>query len=472
MNTIVSDPIVSSTGQPLPLMSTHAQNLEDVMIRRALQEVSSGFYIDIGAHDPEIDSVTKWFYDQGWRGINVEPSPCFHEKLAQSRPGDENLAVCIGGFNGEVEFSVIGETGLSTAMPETAAVAMKAVQIAGEVIRVPCWTLDTLLERVDPQTAIDFLKIDVEGSETAILVNSRFVRRPRLLVVEALAPCTLEPSWEDWDPHLLRSGFEFVWFDGLNRYYLDEAESWRKRYFGLPPCFLDNFRFQAMLKLQETSVELQNVRSESETQRLRLAETERSCQELEQTRVGQEVQLAAMSHRLVDAEQQLEQAAQRMTVLESRFAGCQQQLAAAGEELETLQKQREQFATLLIERDTAWETLRETQGRLVEEEGRRFADSLELDARRLELAAVKKKLMEHQLALTAESAALSERDAELTHLRETSHCLAERVAALENTQARLEAQCAQLLRHRDELLASKSWRWTAPVRIAARAFQR
>jgi hypothetical protein len=41
---------------------SYAQNFEDVMLWRALQHVERGFYIDVGANDPTIDSVTKAFY--------------------------------------------------------------------------------------------------------------------------------------------------------------------------------------------------------------------------------------------------------------------------------------------------------------------------------------------------------------------------------------------------------------------------
>ncbi len=39
-----------------------AQNAEDVMLWRALGHVRAGFYIDVGAQDPELDSVTHAFY--------------------------------------------------------------------------------------------------------------------------------------------------------------------------------------------------------------------------------------------------------------------------------------------------------------------------------------------------------------------------------------------------------------------------
>ena len=55
-----------------------------------------GFYIDVGANHPRIDSVTLAFYERGWRGINIEPLPHLHRELEQERPEDLNLNLAIG----------------------------------------------------------------------------------------------------------------------------------------------------------------------------------------------------------------------------------------------------------------------------------------------------------------------------------------------------------------------------------------
>ena len=63
-----------------------AQNFEDVILWRVLKDVLSGFYIDVGANDPVIDSVSYAFYQRGWRGIHVEPMPVYAEKIRAARP--------------------------------------------------------------------------------------------------------------------------------------------------------------------------------------------------------------------------------------------------------------------------------------------------------------------------------------------------------------------------------------------------
>lgn len=60
---------------------SYAQNYEDVMLWRALKAIPAGFYIDIGANDPDVESVTRLFYDAGWRGVNVEPVQAHYQDL-------------------------------------------------------------------------------------------------------------------------------------------------------------------------------------------------------------------------------------------------------------------------------------------------------------------------------------------------------------------------------------------------------
>src|ERR1700682_4874412 len=79
----------------MPFIS-HAQNYEDVILWRALHDVEQGFYVDVGAADPEEYSVTHAFYERGWSGINVEPLDEYFEKLVQARPNDKNLKVAVG----------------------------------------------------------------------------------------------------------------------------------------------------------------------------------------------------------------------------------------------------------------------------------------------------------------------------------------------------------------------------------------
>ncbi len=86
---------------------SYAQNGEDVLLYRALRHVVRGCYIDVGAADPVIDSVTCAFYERGWRGINIEPSPAAFARLAAARPEDLNLNIAAGETDGEMPFFLV-----------------------------------------------------------------------------------------------------------------------------------------------------------------------------------------------------------------------------------------------------------------------------------------------------------------------------------------------------------------------------
>ena len=73
-----------------------AQNGEDIVLWRALRHIRTGVYVDVGAADPIDDSVTKAFYERGWRGVNVEPVPAYAELLRQDRPRDLTFAEAAG----------------------------------------------------------------------------------------------------------------------------------------------------------------------------------------------------------------------------------------------------------------------------------------------------------------------------------------------------------------------------------------
>ena len=74
---------------------SYAQNFEDVMLWRALKRFTPGRYVDIGAQDPVVDSVSKAFHDAGWRGVHVEPSPFYAAALRQAFPEDNVIEAAV-----------------------------------------------------------------------------------------------------------------------------------------------------------------------------------------------------------------------------------------------------------------------------------------------------------------------------------------------------------------------------------------
>lgn len=220
---------------------SYAQNLEDVILNRAFGGKSDGFYVDVGASHPIVDSVTQAFYERGWRGINIEPLPDRIAELAYARPRDLNLRLALAEAPGRATFHVFPRWhGLSTL---DGAIAADMTRWGDEAhpVEVEIRTLDSVLDEAGVGS-IDFLKIDVEGAEGRVLAGLDLTRRrPVVLLIEATYPTTSDPSHEGWEPGLLASGYRMVLFDGLNRFYLrDESADLADR-FRLPPHVFDGY---------------------------------------------------------------------------------------------------------------------------------------------------------------------------------------------------------------------------------------
>ncbi len=229
-------------------MISYAQNFEDVYLARAFHGLTSGFYIDIGAWDPVLDSVTKHFYDLGWRGINVEPIPQLHRAIASQRPRDTNLQVAVSDRRGRATFyCVTSGSGFSTLSPAIAAGWRTRGQTVQE-IEVPVVTLAELCAGADVRD-VDFLKVDVEGAEREVIAGGDWARvRPRVVIVEATQPGSPEPAWHEWEPLLVAHRYTFGLFDGLNRYYVRSEDEGLLEAFRLPPNVFDGFTPYALAR--------------------------------------------------------------------------------------------------------------------------------------------------------------------------------------------------------------------------------
>ncbi len=79
---------------------SYSEYFEDLILYSIFYDVKNGFYIDIGANDPDDCSVTKAFYNLGWSGINIEPLPDKFKKLKEERKRDINLNIAVGDKKG------------------------------------------------------------------------------------------------------------------------------------------------------------------------------------------------------------------------------------------------------------------------------------------------------------------------------------------------------------------------------------
>lgn len=196
---------------------SYAQFGEDIVLYKLLNSVENGFYIDIGCAQPVKSSVTKFFYDRGWTGINIDPREEIMSKYISARPNDINLTIAISDKNGEYLFWENG--GLSTFDEDTVERIGKAnfkEPRLASVVR-----LDDIISQYDIHE-IHFLKIDVEAHEKQVLDSIDLsIYRPWVIAVESTFPATKTPSHEGWEDILLGNSYVLITEYAINRYYVD-----------------------------------------------------------------------------------------------------------------------------------------------------------------------------------------------------------------------------------------------------------
>jgi len=228
---------------------SYAQNAEDVVLARALP-TATGFYVDVGAGHPDIASVTKHFYELGWHGINIDPRADAIALLERERPRDINLRVAAGAHDGSAELYVVeGDPDLSTIDgADRDYLRDRGYAFKSETVLVQ--TLDGILE-AHGVTAIDFLKIDVEGSESAVLEGIDLTRwAPKVVVVESVRPWSRERNDDQWRAILESQGYQEASFDGINLFFTRESEVALARAL-MPASALDTYETAAAVATRE-----------------------------------------------------------------------------------------------------------------------------------------------------------------------------------------------------------------------------
>lgn len=268
-------------------ITSYAQNFEDVILWRALGHVQNGTYVDIGAHHPEIDSVSKAFYDRGWRGVHVEPGPVAAQLLRDSRPGEMVIQAIVSDNPGVRAFYETPGGGLSTADKEVATFHAEQGHAPVSATAVVSISLDDVLGQVLGDE-IHWLKIDVEGFERQVLLSWQTSRqRPWIVVIEATWPKTQISTHDQWEGLIVNKGYEFAYEDGLNRYYVSQDHQELRQCLGSPPNVFDEFQ----LNPGGSSAFLQEMKAFSEqqiaarTERIAQLETELTSARAELDRV-------------------------------------------------------------------------------------------------------------------------------------------------------------------------------------------
>jgi FkbM family methyltransferase len=200
----------------------YGQFYEDYILGYVFGSQKTGFYIDVGANDPNKWNSTRYFYQRGWRGINIEPNAIQFRKIVEFRPRDINYNVGISSTEGTLTFyQAAGRADPLSTFDRDEAERLKRDQgVVFAELPVPVTTLNALLAKT-PIPEISFVSIDVEGFERQVIESIDLARyKPAALCIEATQPTSEVAVYGAWEPRVLKAGYLFAMSDGLNRYYV------------------------------------------------------------------------------------------------------------------------------------------------------------------------------------------------------------------------------------------------------------
>lgn len=176
-------------------MKFYSQHGEDCLLWEFFGHKTQGFYVDVGAFDGVHISNSYGFERVGWSGICIEPLPAMFSRCQSQRPDATCLNVACVADDTQTSVTFYVEplgllSGVQAGREDDVRrrYEKRGLEFSGfEAIHVPARTLNSLLAEYLPAgTPVDFMSIDVEGTELDVLRGLDLARyQPRLLILEA-----------------------------------------------------------------------------------------------------------------------------------------------------------------------------------------------------------------------------------------------------------------------------------------------
>ncbi|MBB4803659.1 FkbM family methyltransferase [Flavobacterium nitrogenifigens] len=170
---------------------SYSQSGEDLIIKFIFDNlnIQNPSYLDIGAHHPYYLSNTALFYQNGSRGINIEPDPELFKNFITNRDEDLNLNVGVGDINGVLDFYIISSPTLNTfSKTEAEKYSKEGNYKIKEVKKIEVLTLSEILDIIKLDKFPEFLSVDAEGVDEIVIKQIDFEKNfPLVICLETIS---------------------------------------------------------------------------------------------------------------------------------------------------------------------------------------------------------------------------------------------------------------------------------------------
>lgn len=153
------------------------------IVESAFPGFRNGYFVEAGAASG-IGGSSCYVLEAelGWTGICIEPHIDFFSDLVKNRPNSRIFNICLGATDGEVDFvlGTDGQTrylsGVRSELEQHKYSAQGNILATGHSVLLPMRPLAAILDEAGAPCVVDYLAMDIEGSELAVLSNFPFER--------------------------------------------------------------------------------------------------------------------------------------------------------------------------------------------------------------------------------------------------------------------------------------------------------
>ncbi len=219
------------THYPEGTTTSYAQSGEDVIVAGILEwfHLKKATYLDVGAFLPIYSNNTYLFYQSGSRGVLVEPNVDLISELTAKRPGDTVLNVGVGAAEqSATDYYCMSLMQWNTFAKDEAerrvAESKGKVQIE-RVVKIPLISINRIMAEHFPPGGPDFLSIDIESLDLAVLKTIDFARfRPKVICTETIVAMEfrMDPATTNF---LASRGYEVRGMTCANTIYMDQSSA-------------------------------------------------------------------------------------------------------------------------------------------------------------------------------------------------------------------------------------------------------
>jgi FkbM family methyltransferase len=156
----------------------------DLIIDYYFKDKKKGIYIDVGAYHPFKGSNTYKLFSRGWSGINIDLDYQTIDIFNHFRPNDENICAAVSDSVTEKKLFFHHNRSAINTLEERLGYRAK------EIKTIKTTTLKEILDNSKFKVLdLDFLSIDVEGHELAVIKGLDLEKYPvKIIVIEHQDP--------------------------------------------------------------------------------------------------------------------------------------------------------------------------------------------------------------------------------------------------------------------------------------------